>query len=96
MALRSFARISLILAPLFVGGTVLAQEPGVTSGPESESGQNVEPSTAIQKEDTGRSSTGGTDLQGSPSAAGAPGVEGKPGTQSGESQRPPPAPSRGR
>jgi hypothetical protein len=81
MALRSFVKLFPILA-LFLGGAALAQAPGTTSG--SASGKNVEPSTAIQKETTGRSSASQHELQGSSNAAGAPAVEGKPGAQSGQ------------
>ena len=90
MALRSFTKLSLILAPLFLGGAALAQEPGVTSGPESESGKNVEPSTGIQKQAPGPPPASVEELQGSSGAAGAPGIEGKPGTEGGP---PPQAPT---
>jgi hypothetical protein len=50
--------------------------PGNTSG--AAVGTDVQPSTAIQKDQTGRSGAGGAS-----SAAGAPGVEGKPGAESG-------------
>jgi hypothetical protein len=52
-------------------GTAPGAGSGNTSGPAV--GTDVQPSTAIQKDQTGRSSTGG----------GAPGVEGKPGSESG-------------
>lgn len=71
-------------------GLVFAQESGSSSGPKSDT--NVQPSTAIQKEMTGRSSASESELQGSSNAAGAPAIEGKPGTQSGrstEGQTPP-------
>jgi hypothetical protein len=81
MALRSFVKLFPILA-LFLAGAALAQEPGTTSG--GAAGKNVEPSTAIQKQNTGRSSAPQHELQGSSNAAGAPAVEGKPGAQSGQ------------
>ena len=87
MALRSFTKLSLILAPLFLGGAALAQAPGVTTGPESESGKNVEPSTGIQKEAPGPPPASVEELQGSSEAAGAPGMEAKPGTQAGEAPK---------
>jgi hypothetical protein len=54
-----------------------AAGPGNTSGPAV--GTDVQPSTAIQKDQTG-SGAGGGDAS---NAAGAPGVEGKPGSESG-------------
>jgi hypothetical protein len=51
---------------------------GSTTGPAA--GTDVQPSTAIQKGESGRSSGGGGDAS---NAAGAPGVEGKPGSESG-------------
>lgn len=84
MTFRSVAKLCSLLAPLFLSGAALAQTPGVTSGPEAESGQNVQPSTAIEKQ-----------VPGSPGApptgeGGGPGVEGKPGAESGPAQTPPP------
>jgi cytoskeletal protein RodZ len=84
MTLRSFVKLFSILA-LFLGGAASAQAPGTTSG--SASGKNVEPSTAIQKQNTGRSSAPQHELQGSSNAAGAPAVEGKPGAQSGQTNQ---------
>jgi hypothetical protein len=49
-----------------------AQQPGGTTGPAA--GTNVEPSTAIQKDSSGRSVTEG----------GGPGVESMPGTEGGK------------
>ena len=65
------------------GGAVTPQNHGTTSG--SASGTNVEPSTSIQKQYTGRSSSDESQFKGSSNAAGAPGVEGQTGTQSGPS-----------
>ena len=85
MAVRSLPKLIafllLGLGSLSMGGLAFAQEPGDTSG--TSAGKNVQPSTAIQKELTGRSSAGKDQLQGSSNAAGAPGMEGKPGAQSG-------------
>ena len=53
-----------------------------SSGPAV--GTDVQPSTAIQKDQTGRSSAGGGHTS---NAAGAPGVEGKPGSESGPPMR---------
>jgi hypothetical protein len=79
MAVRTLTLTTII--SLLAGGIAVAGQPDDASGPAA--GKNVEPSTAIQK-DEGRSTTGGQDsLRGSPNAAGAPGVEGKPGSQSG-------------
>lgn len=70
--------ILLVIVSLLISGIAVAQDSGNTSGPAS--GTNVQPSTSIQKQNTGRSSAGGGD---SSNAAGAPGVEGKPGSESG-------------
>ena len=70
-------RMSLMLctAFLFANGIAFAEQPGSTTGPAA--GRNVEPSTAIQKEnDSG--------AQGAPTAAGSPGVEAKPGSEGGK------------
>jgi hypothetical protein len=81
MAIRVTRPTATLASILFfsLGQFVLAQNagnaPGAgsgnTSGPAV--GTDVQPSTAIQKDQTGRSSAGG----------GAPGVEGKPGSESG-------------
>ncbi|SFK78947.1 hypothetical protein [Methylocapsa palsarum] len=63
------AAMCLILSVAFAS----AQQAGVTTGPAS--GTNIEPSTAIQKDASGRSAT----------EAGAPGVEAKPGSEGGRS-----------
>jgi len=78
MAVRTLTLTTIV--SLLVGGIAVAGQLGDASGPAA--GKNVEPSTAIQK-DEGRSTSGGQDSRGSPIAAGAPGVEGKPGSQSG-------------
>jgi hypothetical protein len=72
-------RISLMLctiAFLFASGIAFAEQPGSTTGPAA--GRNVEPSTAIQKENGGDSGA-----RGAPTAAGSPGVEAKPGAEGG-------------
>jgi hypothetical protein len=80
MAIRAFPQLLAFLS-LFLAGAAFAQAPGNTSGPAS--GDSVKPSTAIQKENSGRFSASGGAPVGSPNAAGAPGAEGKPGAQSG-------------
>jgi hypothetical protein len=90
MIVRSFLKISPLLIALW-GGLAFAQEPGSTSRPESDT--NVQPSTAIQKQMSGRASASEKEVQGS-SKAGAPGIEGKPGTQSGQSAEGQAAPAR--
>jgi hypothetical protein len=73
-------RISLTLgmiAFIFASGVAFAEQPGSTTGPAA--GTNVEPSTAIQKEN--RDDSG---AQGAPTAAGSPGVEAKPGSEGGK------------
>ncbi len=88
MAIRE-ARPTLTLASILffsLGQFALAQNtgnaPGAglgnTSGPAV--GKDVQPSTAIQKDQTGGSGAAGGDAS---NAAGAPGVEGKPGSESG-------------
>ena len=88
MVIRA-ARPTLALASvlsLALGQFALAQNTGNapragtgnTSGPAT--GTDVQPSTAIQKGESGHSSVGGGDAS---NAAGAPGVEGKPGSESG-------------
>jgi hypothetical protein len=69
-------------ACLLASGVAFAQQAGSTSGPAA--GKNVEPSTAIQKENSAGS--GSQDQSAYPAAAGAPGAEAKPGTEGG---RPP-------
>ena len=91
MAVRTLTLCTII--SLLVGGIAVAGQPGDTSGPAA--GKNVEPSTAVQK-DEGRSTTGGQDLRGSPNAAGAPGVEGKPGSESGADPQDRMAPNSGK
>jgi hypothetical protein len=61
-------------------GTSAGQGAGTTSG--TASGTNVEPSAKTQKQNSGRSSAGGAQLQGSSDTAGAPAIEGRPGTES--------------
>ena len=70
-------RIYLTLCPIafvFASGIAFAEQPGSTTGPAA--GGNVEPSTTIQKENSGAS--------GAPTAAGSPGVEAKPGSEGGK------------
>jgi hypothetical protein len=75
MAIRALPQLLAFLS-LFLAGAAFAQAqaPGNTSGPAS--GENVKPSTAIQKENN-------SPPRGAPNAAGAPGVEGRSGAQSG-------------
>jgi hypothetical protein len=103
MTISSFAKL-LPVSVLLLGGAAFAQGAGIGAAGTSsgqatsttsstESGTNVAPSTAIQKQNSGRSSAGGGQLQGSSNAAGAPGIEGRSGTQSGpapELTQPPP------
>jgi hypothetical protein len=76
-------------ACLLASGVAFAQQPGSTSGPAA--GKNVEPSTAIQKEN----SAGSQDRGASSTAAGAPGVEAKPGTEGGPAPAGKPGPGKG-
>ena len=75
----------VLIFSLVLSGVAFAQEPYSVSGPAS--GSNVKPSTAIQKENEGRSAI--VDARRPdpetlrPHGAGAAGVEGSPGTQSG-------------
>jgi len=75
----------VLIFSLVLSGLAFAQEPYSVSGPAS--GSNVEPSTAIQKENEGRSAI--VDARRPdpelirPHGVGAAGVEGSPGTQSG-------------
>jgi hypothetical protein len=71
MAIRIFLTLCLI-ALLFASGVAFAEQPGSTTGPAA--GTNVEPSTAIQKENSGDSGAQG----------GSPGIEAKPGTEGGK------------
>ena len=75
----------VLIFSLVSSGVAFAQEPYSVSGPAS--GSNIEPSTAIQKENEGRSVTVDARRPNSetlrPHGAGAAGVEGSPGTQSG-------------
>jgi hypothetical protein len=74
-----------LIFSIVLSDVAFAQEPYSVSGPAN--GSNVEPSTAIQKENEGRSVT--VDARRPdpetlrPYGAGAAGVEGSPGTQSG-------------
>ncbi len=63
MAVRSFPKLLAFLS-LFLGGLAFAQEPGSTSG--TASGKNVQPSTAIQKENAGPSNAGGGSCRDTP------------------------------
>jgi hypothetical protein len=75
---------ALVLS-LVLSGVAFAQEPYSVSGPAN--GSNVESSTAVQKEDEGRSAIVDSRRPDPetlrPRGAGAVGVEGSPGTQSG-------------
>jgi hypothetical protein len=74
------------LGQFALAGNTPGAGPGNTSGPAA--GTDVQPSTAIQKDQTG---PGGGNTS---NAAGAPGVEGKPGSESGAlpQDRPPQPP----
>lgn len=74
MSLRFLTTLSA--ATLLLGGVAIAQTSGTTTVPAT--GKNVEPSTAIQKEE-GRSA----EEMKAPMGAGAPGVEAKPGSEAG-------------
>lgn len=69
--------LALAAAPLLFAGAAFAESAGTSSG--SATGQNVQPSTAIQKQE-GRSA----EDQMTPAGGGAPGIPAKPGAQSGE------------
>jgi hypothetical protein len=87
------AWVAAICSCLFLAGPVLAEEAeGTTSGPAA--GTDVMPSTAIEKQYEGRSTTAEEPPTGAPAAAGMPGVEGAPGTQSGAEVEPAPAPAK--
>jgi hypothetical protein len=73
MAIRIYLTLCQI-AFVFASGIAFAEQPGSTTGPAA--GGNVEPSTTIQKENSGAS--------GAPAAAGSPGVEAKPGSEGGK------------
>ena len=88
MSIRSYLA-ALGFACLLIGGVAFAQQPGSTSGPAA--GKNVEPSTAIQKENSATSQDRGA----SSTAAGAPGVEAKPGTEGGRAPAGKPGPGKG-
>ena len=88
---RLFSCLALA-SGIFLGGAAMAQAPGVTSGPESESGQPALPSTSVQKENPARPNIPPSQLQGSVEGSGAAGVEAKPGTEGGAVQRPPAQP----
>jgi hypothetical protein len=76
---------AVVASALVIGSAAWAQQTGgagSTTGPAA--GGNVQPSTAVQKQDdaSGRSATS------APTAAGgAAGVEGKPGNKSGRSEK---------
>jgi hypothetical protein len=75
----------VLIFSLVLSSVAFAQEPYSVSGPAN--GSNVEPSTAIQKENEGRSAIVDSRRPDPetlrPHGAGATGVEGSPGTQSG-------------
>lgn len=86
------AWVAAICGCLFLAGPVLAEEvEGTTSGPAA--GTEVVPSTVIEKQYEGRSTTPEEPI-GAPAAAGMPGVEGSPGTQSGAEVEPAPEPAK--
>jgi hypothetical protein len=76
-----------VASALVIGSAAWAQQTGgagSTTGPAA--GGNVQPSTAIQKENTG--GPDGRSATSAPTAAGgAAGVEGKPGNKSGRSEK---------
>jgi hypothetical protein len=78
-----------VASALLIGSAAWAQQTGgagSTTGPAA--GGNVQPSTAIQKDNTGGSDASGRSATSAPSAAGgAAGVEGKPGNKSGRSDK---------
>jgi hypothetical protein len=76
MAIRISLTLGMI-AFLFASGVAFAEQPGSITGPAA--GTNVEPSTAVQKENKDNSG-----VQGAPTAAGSPGVEAKPGSEGGK------------
>jgi hypothetical protein len=78
MAIRFFLAICGS-ACLLASAVAFAQQAGSTSGPAA--GTNVEPSIAIQKENSG--AMGAKDKGASSTAAGAPGVEAHPGSEGG-------------
>jgi hypothetical protein len=80
MAIRFFLAICGS-ACLLASGVAFAQQAGSTSGPAA--GTNVEPSTAIQKENSGAMGAKEKDKGASSTAAGAPGVEAHPGAEGG-------------
>jgi hypothetical protein len=93
MEMRTLLRAAAVSTLLAVAPAAIAQQgtqsgqPGVTSGPAG--GTNVEPSTAVQKQNPPGQTTGATGAQGTEAAqgamgAGAPGVSAKPGTQGGQ------------
>ena len=76
MAVRIFLTQCLV-ALLVSSGVAFAAQQGITTGPAA--GTNVEPRTAIHKQNSG-----GSSVEGGSIAAGSPGVEAKPGTEGGE------------
>jgi hypothetical protein len=82
---KSTALSAGVLIFSLLSGVAFAQEPYSVSGPAN--GSNVDPSTAIQKENEGRSAIVDSRRPDPetlrPHGAGAAGVEGSPGTQSG-------------
>jgi hypothetical protein len=85
MRVKTILTGAAVASALVIGSAAWAQQTGgagSTTGPAA--GGNVQPSTAVQKQDdaSGRSATS------APSAAGgAAGVEGKPGNKSGRSEK---------
>ena len=85
MTVRILAASAILLAGVTVGSAVQAQQTGTpssgnTSGPAT--GGNVQPSTAVQK-DNPQAHTGAPTT-----AAGAPGATAKPGTEAGPAAKP--------
>lgn len=71
-----------LIVVLALGPTAMAQQQGTTSGPAA--GSAVEPSTAIQKQNTANPTQSvGEQAKEGVTAVGAPGVTAEPGTQGG-------------
>ena len=78
---------AILSLALGISSAALAQQSS-TSGPAT--GGNVQPSTAVQKENTQAQSTGSAGGSSAPAtASGAAGAEGKPGTEAGPAARQP-------
>jgi hypothetical protein len=88
MTVRILAASAILLAGVTVGSAVQAQQAGSsgsTSGPAA--GGNVQPSTAVQK-DNMQSQGAGAHTGAPATAAGAPGATARPGTEAGPAAKP--------